>query len=124
MATEPLGGSPSPVTTPNHETPAHADLASVWVRRWTEHGGSIIFDMDSGQAQIGMSEPSISAMASRNFNGEWRDGFHTGSWRELETLLREVEGLRGAVVDHVCRHGHEGVGGWRFVAGKPASIEA
>ena len=88
-------------------------IASVWVGRWLEHGGSLIIDANCDHVQIGMRE------GWRRDRGHpeptWRDGWIVGRWRTLWDLVDDIPGLSAAIIHHVALNGKDGGDGRRIM---------
>jgi hypothetical protein len=86
-----------------------ADLAALWVERWLEYGGMLVWNENSNKLQISMRmdwrrAPRGTALWERQ-QRLWHDGWMVGRWRELGELCSRVPGLREAIIDHVAEKG-------------------
>jgi hypothetical protein len=82
-------------------------FAAAWLERWQSFGGVVFVDLVTGKPSTMMPKPGVGGrpdIEGEGYAREWKDGYETGRWRELDDLLRLVPGGTEALAAHVMRY--------------------
>jgi len=92
------------MSAPTKTAPGLDLFAATWLDRWQSIGGTVLVDGETHAVSLLVSLQDD----HRDFDGDawhrqWRNGYDTGRWHELQEMLELVPGGMKAVAAHVLK---------------------